>query len=115
MTKEDLMQTKFIYIWKYTVKEENIDKFISAYGPEGDWMRLFGQSSDYIQTELLNDINSPSVFITIDYWTNKEVRDHFIKLHQSEYDEIDKRCEDLTIKEELTGEYFLVNDGRGVR
>jgi hypothetical protein len=102
------MQTEFVYIWKYIVKEENIDEFIGVYGRKGEWVRLFHESNDYIQTKLFSDINNPSTFITIDYWNNKEARDLFIKTHQTEYDEIDKRCETLTLKEELIDEYFLV-------
>jgi heme-degrading monooxygenase HmoA len=99
--------TRFVYIWKYIVKEEYIEQFIHAYNEEGDWVKLFRKSRDYIQTKLLYDINDPLVYITLDYWENKKARDHFIKSRQSEYDEIDTRCEDFTIKEELIGEYFL--------
>ena len=102
------MQTEFVYIWKYIVKEENIDDFISAYGSEGKWLKFFRKSNDYIQTKLINDINEPFVYITIDYWSNKEGRDQFIKSHQSEYNDIDKSCEGIIIKEELIGEYYLV-------
>ena len=103
-----MKKTKFVYIWKYIVKEEYIEQFIHAYDVEGDWAKLFRKSRDYLQTELLNDINDPFVYITLDYWENKKARDHFIKLHQSEYYEIDKKCEFLIIKEELIGEYFVV-------
>jgi len=102
------MQTEYVYIWKYIVKEENTDEFLTAYGTKGEWVRLFKKSNDYIQTKVLSDTNNPSTFITIDYWNNKEARDLFIKIHQTEYDEIDKRCENLTLKEELIGEYFLI-------
>ena len=70
-------------------------------------MKFFKKSKNYIRTDLLNDVNNPSVFITIDYWSSKEARDKFIKLHESEYDEIDKRCEDLTTREELIGEFTV--------
>jgi hypothetical protein len=46
------------------------------------------------------------VFLTLDYWNNKEARDDFIKSHQSEYNEIDKRYEELTIDEYLIGDFF---------
>ena len=103
-----MMQTEFVYIWKYIVKEENIDEFISAYGVEGDWVRLFNKSNDYIQTKLFRSAKIKSLFITIDYWNNKVARDHFIKSNQFEYDKIDKRCEELTVTEDLVGEYSLV-------
>ena len=102
------MQTEFVYIWKYIVKEENIDEFLTAYGTKGEWIRLFKKSNDYVQTKLFRYSINQSVFITIDYWKNKEARDRFISTHQSEYDEIDKRCENLTLKEEFIGDYFLV-------
>jgi len=101
------MKTEFVYIWKYIVKPENIYEFLTVYDTKGEWVRLFKKSNDYIQTKLFIDTNNPSSFMTIDYWKNKEARDLFIKTHQTEYEEIDRRCEDLTIKEELIGEYYL--------
>jgi hypothetical protein len=65
------MQTEYVYIWKYIVKEKNVNEFTEIYSSEGKRIRLFHKSSDYIQTELLNDINNPTIFITIDYWGNK--------------------------------------------
>jgi len=104
-----MMQTEFVYIWKYIVKEENIDEFISAYGVRGDWVRLFNKNNDYIQTKLFRSEKNKSLFITLDYWNNKVARDQFIKSNQFEYDEIDKRCEEHTVTEDLVGEYSLVN------
>ena len=101
---------EFVYIWKYTVKEDKIYEFTKTYGEEGEWVKLFRKSSDYILTQLLNVINDPFRFITIDRWKNKEARDNFIKLHRSEYQELNERCNNLTIKEELLGEFYSVRE-----
>ena len=69
---------------------------------------MFKKGNEYIQTKLFRYANNQTLFITIDFWNNKDARDYFIKTHQSEYDEIDKRYEVLTLEEELIGEYSLV-------
>ncbi len=42
--------------------------FEELYGPEGEWVRLFRRSPAYRGTELLEDLDSPNRFVTIDRW-----------------------------------------------
>jgi len=37
----------FLALWEYEVKSGCEERFESAYGPGGDWARLFGSDSNY--------------------------------------------------------------------
>lgn len=95
----------FCYIWEFLVRAESIDDFRAAYGPEGDWVMLFRQDPQYIRTELLADREDPKRFLTIDYWTSHEACISFRERFRSEFDALDKRCEDLTTKETHLGDF----------
>lgn len=95
----------FTYLWEYKVKEEHIDAFEHQYGPDGDWVKLFKRSPDYIDTELHRDRDDPHRFVTLDYWVSKEARDKFKKLHDDAFATIDKRCEAFTETEKFIGDF----------
>lgn len=97
------------YIWEYLVKEEFTSEFERAYGPDGDWVKLFSRAEDYIKTELQQDISNPLRYITIDYWKSKEARDNFRKQFAKEFEELDKRCEELTVKEVFIGDFETIS------
>jgi hypothetical protein len=46
------MANVFIIIWRYTVASDRDDDFRSAYGPRGEWSRLFDPDNGYLGTEL---------------------------------------------------------------
>ena len=49
-----------IIIWEFTVREEHIQEFISAYDSNGDWANLFRRAEGYLGTQLLRSNPSPS-------------------------------------------------------
>jgi hypothetical protein len=93
----------YIYVWEFTVKDVNRDAFERAYGKEGDWEKLFTGKDGYVKTEFL--INERGVYMTIDYWESKEKMRKFMEEFKMEYDEIDKRCDELTESEIMLGEF----------
>jgi len=90
------------------LEKKTLMNSLTLISAEGEWVKLFKKSNDYIQTKLFRYVNNHTFFITIDYWNNKKSRDYFFKKHKIEFEAIDKRCEELTVKEELIGEYSLV-------
>jgi heme-degrading monooxygenase HmoA len=40
-------------IWRFRVQPGKLDAFERAYGPQGDWARLFARAEGFIATELL--------------------------------------------------------------
>ncbi len=103
------METKrFAYIWQYKVDDVHKTDFLAAYDSSGTWAQLFLRDKTYIETILLVDDSNPERYVTIDYWTSKAARDDFRSRYQSEFNELDRRCEQLTLKEDFIGDFVVV-------
>ena len=77
-------------------------------GHSGEWVRLFSQAEDYLETVLLCDADDGSKYLTIDYWSSKEARDAFRLEFAAEFEALDRRCEKLTLEERSLGDFYLV-------
>jgi heme-degrading monooxygenase HmoA len=97
--------TRYTYLWEFLVELERIGEFERHYGPRGTWVALFRQSPGYIETLMLRDPANPLHFITIDRWETLEAYQSFRSRFSREYAELDERCQHLTTKETLLGEY----------
>ena len=97
----------FVVVWQFEIAEENVAAFEAAYGPEGAWAQLFRTSPDYKGTELLRDAYVPGAYLTIDRWTAEEAFRTFRKVHDSEYEVLDRQCDALTSRETRVGAYTL--------
>ena len=95
----------FVTLWEYEVKRGSEELFEKAYGPEGDWVRLFRRDERYRGTRLLRDVARERVYVTIDWWDSHEAYEEFRKKFAAEYAEIDQRCEALTSDEKHLGEF----------
>ncbi|HMD16141.1 MAG TPA: antibiotic biosynthesis monooxygenase, partial [Terriglobales bacterium] len=91
----------YLVIWEFQVKPEAKPAFEQAYGPAGDWARLFSQSPDYRGTQLLRDSNRSGRYLTLDRWTSREAFHQFKQAHQADYEAFDQRCKALTDNESL--------------
>jgi heme-degrading monooxygenase HmoA len=90
-------------IWEYEVKADQITQFKEAYGPNGDWARLFQKCPGFIKTELKRDIKNSNGFITIDYWQSYSAFSAIQQLIATEYKILDKLCEEFTLSENHIG------------
>jgi heme-degrading monooxygenase HmoA len=95
----------YLVIWEFQVNPEAKLAFEQAYGPAGDWARLFSRSPDFRGTELLRDIDRPGRYLTFDHWTSRQALRQFKQAHQADYDALDRQCEALTRNESLLGEF----------
>ncbi|HEU4365429.1 MAG TPA: antibiotic biosynthesis monooxygenase family protein [Candidatus Krumholzibacteria bacterium] len=95
----------FVRIWRFRAAPGRAGAFEAAYGANGDWARLFSRAAGYLGTELLRAVYDGESYLTIDRWESQESWDRFRGEHASEYDELDRRCEKLTIEEEQVGDY----------
>lgn len=95
----------FAYIWEFFVDENNREKFLRYYSPNGDWVALFRNGQGYIESELLEDQENPQRFLTIDYWESKADRDAFRRRYAREFEMLDQACEAFTRAEKLIGEF----------
>lgn len=96
----------FVRVWLYSVEEPNRADFERAYGPGGDWARLFALSGNFLGTELLR--GEPGRYMTIDRWRDESDWRLFMDRHGDDYRALDRDCEGLTSEEVEIGEFSQV-------
>ena len=93
----------FVVVWQFEIAEEKVAAFEAAYGPEGDWAKLFRRSPEYLGTELLRDAYVAGSYLTIDRWKSEEAFREFRKDHDAAYWDLDRACDGLTQREMRVG------------
>lgn len=96
---------QYLVIWRFEIGPGAEADFRAIYGPDGDWVKLFRQDEAYFGTELIQDIASPHLFLTLDSWRSQEAYDRFRREHCREYEQFDSRCERLTVREQEIGRF----------
>lgn len=97
------MAGQFVIAWQYEVTELRCPDFERAYGPAGDWARLFATAAGLIETELLSD--GAGRYITLDRWQSPAGFDAFQARAGDAYDALDAKCDALTVSEERLGTF----------
>jgi len=95
----------FLALWEFEVKPGCEKRFLRAYGPEGDWAKLFRKDANYQETRLLHDPEHPAIFLTLDFWASRQAYDSFMATHAAEYEELDAAGKELTLRERKIGWY----------
>jgi len=95
----------FVVIWEFTVNPAFRDAFERAYGPDGDWARLFRPCTGYIATELLHDAEQPDRCLTLDYWRLPEQYVAAMTQVAKDYAAIDATCAEYTLSERRVGNF----------
>jgi len=103
----------FTVVWEFRVKPGKERGFELAYGPEGEWVRLFRHSADYLGTELLRDRRLRLCYLTLDRWSSRPAYLRFKKENRQAYQAIDAKCEAFTTRERLIGEFDSPSDRLG--
>jgi hypothetical protein len=98
----------FVALWEYEVKPGDEERFEKAYGPDGDWVRLFQSDTHYYETRLLRDSLRRGVYLTMDFWASRGAYEEFVAGHRTEYEAIDSMSEQLTVKELRIGWFEMV-------
>lgn len=96
---------EYVYAWRYEVAAADQPAFETLYGPDGDWVRLFRRSPDWLGTELLADRRRPGTYVTIDRWSSRSAYEAFRTSVAGEWAAIDRRGERLTRREEEIGTF----------
>src|SRR5438128_988792 len=95
-----------LYIfWEFHAKPEKTAEFERRYGSNGDWAKLFGNSPLYKGTTLGKDLETPGRYLVTDIWENAAAFQQFKNDCRDEYDQLDKLCEELTLKEVRIGNF----------
>jgi ribosomal-protein-alanine acetyltransferase len=98
----------FVVIWEFHSRPAKRGAFEKVYGSEGDWAKFFCRDHAYIRTELIRDRASPGRYLTLDYWMSRAAYLSFKKENKAKYAAMDKKCESMTIREKLVGEFEMV-------
>ena len=99
----------FVAFWEYEVKPGCEESFQSAYGPQGNWVRLFQASPHFRETRLLKDISRPRIYCTLDYWDSENAFNEFKAANHAAYAAIDLATEPLTVSERRLCTFNLEN------
>lgn len=99
------MSTVYALVWEFRPRAGREEDFERAYGPEGDWARLFRRAEGYLGTELLRDgaDSAGPRYLTIDRWSSREAHEAFLRAHQAAYEALDRACEGLSDRESFLG------------
>ena len=92
-----------VIIWEFTVREDRIPEFVSAYGSNGDWARLFRLADGYLGTELLRSSQESNIFLTIDRWESARCFEIFQERFGAEYKKLDAAFEGYSLAEKKVG------------
>ena len=93
----------FVRVWLVDPIEPDRERFEQAYGPDGDWARLFALGDNYLGTELLR--GEPGKYLTIDRWRGEADWQRFMDRNGDSYRALDRACEDLTADESEIGAF----------
>ena len=100
----------YAVVWEFRVRDNALARFKKAYGPSGDWAKLFRKGKGYMGTQLLCDLKDPRRFITLDFWSSYGAHARFRKKYMAEYRALDEKCEELTEQEVRIGEFERHSD-----
>jgi hypothetical protein len=90
-------------VWEFIVKKQAQDRFERAYGPDGDWDRLFAQYPGFRGTTLLRDTANSRRYLTIDAWETLADRERMLAGAAVQYSALDAAFEAFTESEVEVG------------
>jgi hypothetical protein len=100
----------YCYVWSFVVRPEYVKDFQRAYGPDGDWARLFRRDPQYIRTDLFRDRDNPTRFLTIDFWSSHEACVSFRARFGGDFEALDRSFERFTIEEVHVGNFDVLSE-----
>ena len=104
----------YIIIWEFHARLGSESAFERAYGPDGEWARLFARGEGFLGTELIRDESAANRYLTIDRWESPAAFEDFQAKWAEEYHALDRRCEGLTEEESLIVS-GVVSDGEATQ
>ncbi|HYV19998.1 MAG TPA: NUDIX domain-containing protein [Verrucomicrobiae bacterium] len=92
-----------VLVWEFAPAAGREAEFERAYGPDGDWARLFRRDPAYLGTELLR--GPAGRYLTLDRWRTRAAFEAFKKREAVDYAALDRRMEALTSHEASLGTF----------
>jgi len=100
-------------VWSYDVKPDQVGSFERAYGPDGEWVRLFRRAPGYAGTELRRETDHLAHYVTIDRWNTRADFQRFKEAFQTEYQMLDAKCGPLMQYEKKVGDFETTTERTG--
>jgi hypothetical protein len=98
-----VLESTYIVVWEFQVKAECEAEFVTAYGPDGEWARLFRRSPEFRGVELLAAVGNAGRFFTLDHWGSAAAMDVFMSANATAYDVLDRRFGGFMVWERRIG------------
>ena len=102
----------FLVLWEFDVKQGSEERYESVYGPDGDWAQMFRRHPAYIRTLLLRDPFREHIYMTCDFWENREAYKAFLVANSDAYRALDKLCDGLTLAERKIGAFERIAESK---
>ena len=94
----------YIRVWRFRPLRNAEAAFESAYGPDGDWARLFRTAPGFLGTTLLKG-DATADYLTLDRWVSRDAYEAFRRDSAASFSALDRDCESLTSLEVEIGSY----------
>jgi heme-degrading monooxygenase HmoA len=92
----------YAILWTYEVTPGREEAFRAAYGPDGDWARLFARAAGFLGVELYGD---GARYLSIDRWATAEAFEAFQERFSAEYAALDAKLAPLTCAQTRLGAF----------
>jgi heme-degrading monooxygenase HmoA len=92
-------------VWSFDVKPEQVKAFERVYGPQGEWIQLFGRAPGFAGSELRRETDRVGHYLTIDRWQSRADYQQFQDAFGSEYDRLDTKCKRMADVETKIGDF----------
>ena len=98
----------YVILWEFRVAPERRAAFEAAYGPDGDWARLFARGAGFIGVELLRCSDEAGRYVTVDRWRSRADFDAFKGAFGTAYEALNVKLEQLKADEQRIGAFEAV-------
>jgi heme-degrading monooxygenase HmoA len=95
----------YVVLWRFRPRKDRESEFERAYGPSGEWARLFQRGEGYLGTELLQRSDDPKEYLVLDRWASRTAYEALRTRFSSEYRRLDTLLDELTEEEMPMGTF----------
>ena len=97
--------SRYVVMWEFKVRSGCEAAFLEAYASNGVWARFFRRSPEFLGVELVQSVQHPSRYFTLDAWTSRAAFDEFREENAASYATLDVKMASLTEWERRIGAF----------
>jgi heme-degrading monooxygenase HmoA len=95
----------YAIVWEFQVPPDHVAAFEAAYGPDGDWARLFAGAPGFLEVRLLRSGQQAGRYLTVDRWQSGAAFEAFKSRYASAYHDLDRQLDGLASSEVPVGSF----------